>query len=144
MDHQGGMQRWMFQSSESPGDTFLLRVITSEPSRPPRVSASPRNLPLHDQPLSVFIFFEPVSTALQQPRPKMTAKPVFKLAPGIQLYDWGKKGSASLAAQLGSVCIPDFEVDEGKTYAEVSVCALTLLLDQTMLSDPSSLPCSQL
>lgn len=44
---------------------------------------------------------------------------VFKLSPGIQSYAWGKKGSASLAAQLGDVCVPDFKVDEGETYAEV-------------------------
>ena len=44
---------------------------------------------------------------------------VFKLAPGIQSYAWGKKGSSSLSAQLAQTCIPDFKVDEGKTYAEV-------------------------
>ncbi len=49
----------------------------------------------------------------------MSGTPVLKLAPGIQSYDWGKKGSSSLAAQLGRGCIPDFEIDEGKTYAEV-------------------------
>lgn len=45
--------------------------------------------------------------------------PVFKITPGIQSYAWGKKGSASLAAQLGEKCIPDFKVDDDKTYAEV-------------------------
>ncbi|WVQ84608.1 mannose-6-phosphate isomerase [Cryptococcus sp. DSM 104549] len=44
---------------------------------------------------------------------------IFKLAPGIQSYDWGKKGSASLAAQLALNCIPDFAIDEDKTYAEL-------------------------
>jgi mannose-6-phosphate isomerase len=47
-------------------------------------------------------------------------QPVFKLAPGIQSYAWGKRGGASLAAQLASKSIPGFEVDEDKTYAEVS------------------------
>ena len=51
----------------------------------------------------------------------MTIPSVFKLSPGIQSYEWGKKGSASLAAQLGSVCVPDFEIDEEKRYAEVSL-----------------------
>lgn len=46
--------------------------------------------------------------------------PVFKIAPGIQSYDWGKRGSASLAAQFASESVPDFSVDEKKTYAEVS------------------------
>ncbi|KAL7420947.1 Mannose-6-phosphate isomerase [Cryptotrichosporon argae] len=45
--------------------------------------------------------------------------PVFKVAPGIQSYDWGKRGSASLAAQLAAESVPDFEVDEDKTYAEL-------------------------
>lgn len=46
--------------------------------------------------------------------------PVFKVAPGIQSYDWGKKGSSSLAAQFAMESVPDFEVEDGKTYAEVS------------------------
>lgn len=45
--------------------------------------------------------------------------PVFKIAPGIQSYDWGKKGSSSLAAQLAEESVPDFQVDENKPYAEV-------------------------
>ena len=49
-----------------------------------------------------------------------TMAPVFKLAPGVQDYAWGKKGSSSLAAQFGKVCVTDFEIDEEKTYAEVS------------------------
>ncbi|KIR62532.1 mannose-6-phosphate isomerase [Cryptococcus bacillisporus CA1873] len=44
---------------------------------------------------------------------------VFKIAPGINSYDWGKKGSASLAAQLATTSIPDFSIDENKTYAEL-------------------------
>jgi mannose-6-phosphate isomerase len=47
-------------------------------------------------------------------------EPVFKIAPGIQAYHWGKRGSTSLAAQLASESTPDFEVDESKSYAEVS------------------------
>lgn len=47
--------------------------------------------------------------------------PVFKIAPGIQSYDWGKKGSSSLAAQFAEESIPNFEVDEQKHYAEVGV-----------------------
>jgi hypothetical protein len=56
--------------------------------------------------------------------PAMTA-PVFKISPGIQSYAWGKKGSSSLAAQLGEKCISDFKVDEGKTYAEVNIISYT-------------------
>ncbi|KAK8850757.1 mannose-6-phosphate isomerase [Kwoniella newhampshirensis] len=44
---------------------------------------------------------------------------IFKLAPGVQSYDWGKKGSASLAAQFGKVCVPDFKIEDDKTYAEL-------------------------
>ncbi|WVR08813.1 mannose-6-phosphate isomerase, class I [Kwoniella sp. DSM 27419] len=44
---------------------------------------------------------------------------IFKIAPGVQSYDWGKKGSASLAAQLGSVSVPGFDISEDKTYAEL-------------------------
>ena len=46
---------------------------------------------------------------------------VFKLSPGIQSYAWGKKGSASLAAQLAQVSVEGFGIDEDKTYAEVSM-----------------------
>lgn len=46
---------------------------------------------------------------------------MFKLTPGIQSYDWGKKGGSSLAAQLATTSIEGFEVDENKTYAEVSL-----------------------
>lgn len=46
---------------------------------------------------------------------------VFKISPGINSYDWGKKGSASLAAQLATTSIPDFSIDEDKAYAEVRV-----------------------
>lgn len=47
------------------------------------------------------------------------APPVFKIAPGIQAYDWGKKGHSSLAAQFALESVPDFEIDEGRSYAEV-------------------------
>lgn len=49
----------------------------------------------------------------------MSTAPVFKIVPGLQSYAWGKKGSSSLAAQLGSRSIPDFEIDDEKPYAEV-------------------------
>lgn len=52
-----------------------------------------------------------------------STSPVFKITPGIQSYDWGKKGSSSLAAQLATTCIENFSVDENKTYAEVSRAA---------------------
>lgn len=45
--------------------------------------------------------------------------PVFKIVPGLQSYAWGKKGSSSLAAQLGEKSIPDFSIDDEKPYAEV-------------------------
>lgn len=49
----------------------------------------------------------------------MTFHPLLQLSPGIQSYDWGKKGSDSLAAQLGKVSVKGFEVDEEKPYAEL-------------------------
>jgi len=54
----------------------------------------------------------------------MSTAPVFKIVPGLQSYAWGKKGSSSLAAQLGSRSIPDFEIDDEKPYAEVCPCLL--------------------
>ena len=54
---------------------------------------------------------------------------IFKLAPGIQSYAWGKKGRSSLSAQLAETCIPGFEVDEDKTYAEVSGLDILSRLD---------------
>ncbi|WVQ84630.1 mannose-6-phosphate isomerase [Cryptococcus sp. DSM 104549] len=44
---------------------------------------------------------------------------VFKMEPGIQLYDRGKKGSASLAAHLAVTSIPNFSIDVDNTYAEL-------------------------
>jgi len=49
----------------------------------------------------------------------MSTAPVFKIIPGLQSYAWGKKGSSSLAAQLGSRSIPDLSIDDEKPYAEV-------------------------
>jgi hypothetical protein len=47
-------------------------------------------------------------------------KPIFAITPGVQSYEWGKRGSDSLTAQLAEVCVEGFKVDEDKTYAEVS------------------------
>jgi mannose-6-phosphate isomerase len=44
---------------------------------------------------------------------------IFKVTPGLQSYEWGKKGSDSLAAQMAKECVEGFEVDENKEYAEV-------------------------
>lgn len=44
---------------------------------------------------------------------------IFKVTPGLQSYEWGKKGSDSLAAQMAKECVEGFKVDEGKEYAEV-------------------------
>jgi len=47
---------------------------------------------------------------------------VFKLAPTVQQYDWGKIGSSSkVAVYAQSAGISDFQVDESKPYAEVGV-----------------------
>ncbi|ODN99077.1 mannose-6-phosphate isomerase [Cryptococcus amylolentus CBS 6273] len=64
---------------------------------------------------------------------------LFKIAPGVQSYDWGKKGSSSLAAQLGTTSIPDFKIDESKTYAELWMgthpTLPSKLSDKTLLAD---------
>ncbi|WVW80723.1 mannose-6-phosphate isomerase, class I [Kwoniella bestiolae CBS 10118] len=65
---------------------------------------------------------------------------VFKLSPGVQSYDWGKKGSASLAAQFGKTCVEGFEIDENKTYAELwmgthPTLPSKLTSDSSLLSD---------
>lgn len=44
---------------------------------------------------------------------------IFKVTPGLQSYEWGKKGSDSLAAQMAKECVEGFKVDEEKEYAEV-------------------------
>ncbi|KAJ9101248.1 hypothetical protein QFC21_003467 [Naganishia friedmannii] len=49
----------------------------------------------------------------------MTFHPLLQLSPGIQSYDWGKIGSDSLAAQLGTTSVKGFKVDEEKPYAEL-------------------------
>jgi hypothetical protein len=61
----------------------------------------------------------------------MSTAPVFKIVPGLQSYAWGKKGSSSLAAQLGSGSIPDYEIDDEKPYAEV--CLILQLSLDTLL-----------
>ncbi len=50
---------------------------------------------------------------------------VFKIAPTVQQYDWGKLGiSSKVAVFAQSAGIPDFHVDESKPYAEVRVYAM--------------------
>jgi mannose-6-phosphate isomerase len=51
----------------------------------------------------------------------MAVKPVFKITPSVQSYDWGKIGSSSKVAQLASSGIPSFKLDESKPYAEVHI-----------------------
>ncbi|WVO18557.1 mannose-6-phosphate isomerase [Cryptococcus depauperatus] len=67
------------------------------------------------------------------------ADSVFKVIPGVQSYAWGKKGTLSLAAQFGSICIPGFEIDDNKTYAELWMgthpTLPTKLPDETLLPD---------
>ena len=47
---------------------------------------------------------------------------VFKIVPTVQQYDWGKVGTSSkVAVYAQSAGISDFQVDESKPYAEVSV-----------------------
>ncbi|BEJ10771.1 hypothetical protein CspHIS471_0101930 [Cutaneotrichosporon sp. HIS471] len=49
----------------------------------------------------------------------MSPPPAFKVAPGINSYDWGKRGSASLAAQYARESVPDFTIVQDKPYAEL-------------------------
>jgi mannose-6-phosphate isomerase class I len=56
--------------------------------------------------------------------------PVFKLAPGVQSYAWGKKGQSSLAAQFSQVSVPDFTIDDNETYAEVSAVGIFEIMRQ--------------
>ena len=53
-------------------------------------------------------------------------RPIFAITPGVQSYEWGKRGSDSLTAQLAGVCVEGFEVDEDKTYAEVRGAKLSV------------------
>ena len=47
---------------------------------------------------------------------------VFKIVPTVQQYDWGKVGTSSkVAVYAQSAGISNFQVDESKPYAEVSV-----------------------
>ncbi|KAI0329097.1 mannose-6-phosphate isomerase [Cubamyces sp. BRFM 1775] len=49
-----------------------------------------------------------------------THKNLIRLKAATQEYDWGKSGSASLAAQLGKNAIGHgFQIDENKSYAEI-------------------------
>ncbi|RDB27634.1 Mannose-6-phosphate isomerase [Hypsizygus marmoreus] len=46
--------------------------------------------------------------------------PVFKIAPTIQQYDWGKPGSTAKVAQFASASkLPGFAIDESSPYAEL-------------------------
>jgi hypothetical protein len=56
-----------------------------------------------------------------------TSSPIFKIAPGIQDYAWGKKGGSSLAAQFADVSVKDFKIKDDKTYAEVHIPFSSLL-----------------
>ena len=48
-------------------------------------------------------------------------KNLIRLKGSVQNYDWGKRGSDSLVARLGSNGLgPDFKVNENDYYAEVS------------------------
>ena len=42
-----------------------------------------------------------------------------ELTCAVQNYAWGKPGSASEVALLRSSAHPDFEIDEGRPYAEL-------------------------
>jgi mannose-6-phosphate isomerase len=55
-----------------------------------------------------------------------TSSHIIKLAPGIQPYAWGKKGGSSIAAQFAKVSVPDFQIEDEKTYAEVGPFAPTI------------------
>ena len=51
-----------------------------------------------------------------------TRKNLIRIWAAKQEYDWGRQGSSSLAAQLASNAIGHgFEIDENKSYAEVSL-----------------------
>ena len=49
---------------------------------------------------------------------------VFKIIPTTQQYDWGKRGSSSMVAQLAAAAsYPGFQLQDDKPYAEVSTAA---------------------
>ena len=52
--------------------------------------------------------------------PSTSTEAVFRIAPTLQRYDWGKIGSQSKAAQLAAGAdIPGFVLDDSAPYAEV-------------------------
>ena len=58
-----------------------------------------------------------------------THRNLIRLKAAAQEYEWGRTGSASLAARLGKNAIGHgFQIDEKKSYAEVSDLADTRLL----------------
>ena len=65
---------------------------------------------------------------------------VFKLAPGIQDYAWGKKGASSLAAEFAKVSVKNFQIKDDKTYAEVRFAVPLHTLSRMTLSLTSPSP----
>ncbi|KAG5715778.1 Mannose-6-phosphate isomerase [Termitomyces sp. T112] len=50
----------------------------------------------------------------------MSTIPVFKIAPTIQQYDWGKPGSTAKVAQFATTSkLPGFTIDQSAPYAEL-------------------------
>lgn len=50
-----------------------------------------------------------------------TTEAVFRIAPTLQKYDWGKIGSQSKVAQLAAGAdVPGFVLDDATPYAEAS------------------------
>ncbi|KAG6375421.1 hypothetical protein JVT61DRAFT_2978 [Boletus reticuloceps] len=50
-----------------------------------------------------------------------TVEAVFRIAPTLQKYDWGKVGNQSKVAQLAAGAdIPGFVLDNSARYAEAS------------------------
>ena len=51
--------------------------------------------------------------------PSTSTEAVFRIAPTLQKYDWGKIGSQSKVAQLAAGAdIPGFVLDDSAPYAE--------------------------
>lgn len=51
----------------------------------------------------------------------ITAMSLYRLKCSVQTYDWGKDSKDSLVAKLiPAACGPDYKIQEGKKYAEVS------------------------
>ena len=54
-----------------------------------------------------------------------TTEAVFRIAPTVQKYDWGKVGNQSKVAQLAAGAdIPGFALDNSAPYAEASRSSL--------------------